>query len=78
MICGVDEIVMTKVDILDGFKEVKFFIDGKYHTFNGWTNSTGETLDDNLKIFLDSIGDKLNIPVTMISIGTGRTDIKHL
>ena len=77
MICGVDEIVLTKSDVLSGFETVKYFYDKKYHSVDGWSELT-ENLDENLLNYIDKIQNILNIPVTIVSFGVNRNDVVKL
>lgn len=77
MICGVDEIVLTKSDVLSGFETVKYFYDKKYHSVDGWSELS-ESLDENLLNYIDKIQNILNIPVTIVSFGVNRDDVIKL
>jgi len=74
MICGVDQIIMTKSDILSGLDEVKFY-NGEYKSFKGWNKLSRRGLDENFVNYVDSIQTELQTPVTIISIGANRDDI---
>jgi adenylosuccinate synthase len=74
MICGVDQIIMTKSDILSGLDEVKFY-NGEYKSFKGWNTLSRRGLDENFVNYVDSIQTELQTPVTIISIGANRDDI---
>ena len=71
VICGVDEFVMTKSDVLSGFEEVRVFVNGEYNLMSGW-----ETTDsDEFWKFADFIEKSTGIKVSIISCGVGRNDL---
>lgn len=74
MICGVDQIIMTKSDVLSGLEEVKFF-NGEYHSFKGWNKLSRKTIDNNFTSYVESIQNELRTPISIISFGTNRDDI---
>ena len=71
MLCGVDEFVLTKSDILTGFDEVKIYFDGKLETLKGWSKIDS----DEFNTFLDKIELYTKTPIQIVSCGTGRNDI---
>ena len=71
MICGVDKLVLTKSDVLYGFDEVKIFSNGEYKTFKGWNGINSSEFEQ----FISFIESETNIPVGLVSCGTGRNDI---
>lgn len=77
MICGVDKLIMTKVDVLSGLEEVKLF-DGEYKSFKGWNNIGRKGIDDNFNVYVESIQNELKIPISIISFGANREDIMIL
>lgn len=77
MICGVDELVITKGDVLSGFETVKYFYDNQYHSLDGWSELS-ESLDENFLNYIDKIQNILNIPVTIVSYGVNRNDVVKL
>lgn len=74
MICGVDQIIMTKSDILSGLKEVKFY-NGVYKSFKGWGNLSRDIIDNNFINYVESIQNELKTPVSIVSFGANRDDI---
>ena len=74
MICGVDQIIMTKSDILSGLDEVKYY-NGDYKSFKGWGKLLRTGLDSNFIEYVDSVQNELQIPVTILSLGANRNDI---
>lgn len=74
MICGVDQIIMTKADVLSGLEEVKFY-NGEYKSFKGWNKISRRGLDSNFIDYVESVQNELKTPVTIISLGTNREDI---
>lgn len=74
MICGVDQIIMTKADVLSGLDEVKFY-NSEYKTFKGWGKLSRKGLDSNFIEYVESIQNELKIPITIISLGANRDDI---
>ena len=71
MICGVDKFVLTKSDVLDGFSEVSIFSNGEYKTVKGWNGINSNEFEN----FISLIESETNIPVGLVSCGTGRNDI---
>lgn len=75
---GFTEIVLTKVDVLDGFSKVKVMYKGELQTLEGWDGSgdakTWKDLPENLILFIDYIQEKTGVSVTMISNGPDRKD----
>jgi adenylosuccinate synthase len=71
MICGVDKFVLTKSDVLDNFNEVKIFSNSQYQNLKGWSGTETNEFDN----FISFIESETNIPVGLVSCGTGRNDI---
>ena len=71
MICGVDKFVLTKSDVLDNFNEVKIFSNSQYQNLKGWSGTDTNEFDN----FISFIESETNIPVGLVSCGTGRNDI---
>jgi len=71
MICGVDEFVMTKSDVLSEFEEVKVYLDGEYRSFIGWNSPDSKEFLEFIKFIEDSTGIKVGI----VSCGVGRNDL---
>ena len=71
MICGVDKFVLTKSDVLDNFREVKIFSNSQYQNLKGWAGTETSEFDN----FISFIESETNIPVGLVSFGTGRNDI---
>ncbi len=74
MICGVDQIIMTKADVLSGLDEVKFY-NSEYKTFKGWGKLSRKGLDNNFIEYVESVQNELKTPITIISLGANRDDI---
>jgi adenylosuccinate synthase len=74
MICGVDQIIMTKADVLSGLEEVKFY-NSEYKTFKGWGKLSRKGLDNNFIEYVESVQNELKTPITIISLGANRDDI---
>ena len=74
MICGVDQIIMTKSDVLSDLDEVKFY-NGEYKTFKGWGKLNRKGIDNNFTNYVESIQNELRTPISIISFGTNRDDI---
>ena len=74
---GFTHIALTKVDVLDGFREVKIGLRGGFEVFEGWDNSAGvqdySKLHANLKSYIDYINENV-APVSIISTGADRED----
>ena len=71
MICGVDKFVLTKSDVLDNFSEVKIFSNSQHQNLKGWSGTDTNEFDK----FISFIESETNIPVGLVSCGTGRNDI---
>lgn len=75
---GFTSIVLTKVDVLDGFSKVKVMYKGELQTLDGWDGSAKAKswveLPENLMKFIDYIQEKTGVSVTMISNGPDRKD----
>lgn len=74
---GFTSLAITKVDVLDGFSEVKVGLDEGFEVFDGWDNSAGvqdyAKLHDNLKEYIHYINENV-APVSIISTGADRED----
>ncbi len=83
-VSGMDGIVLTKLDVLSGFDEVKVGVaygaDGavEYRSFTGWGELEGlasrEALPSTLVEYIEFIEDYLEIPVVMFSTSPRRED----
>lgn len=75
---GVDELVVMKVDVLNGFREVKYVLDGDLQTSMGWesvfTNSD-HTMNHNLRSYLETLNLVTGVRVKGISYGTDPKEI---
>jgi adenylosuccinate synthase len=74
---GVTDLIMTKVDVLDGLSEVTYFKKGNLHKMAGWT------LDENkipyeLMSYIKMIEEYVEVPITMISLGPERNSLHTL
>jgi len=83
---GVDEIVVTKVDVLDAFDVIPVGVmklpeDGvSYYDMKGWSTSTKglrdfNQLPENTKKYIDMISSGVNAPVKYISTSPEREDM---
>ncbi len=74
---GFTSLAITKVDVLDGFSEVKIGLRGGFEVFEGWDNSAGvqdySFLHANLKEYIHYINENV-APVSIISTGADRED----
>jgi adenylosuccinate synthase len=74
---GFTSLAITKVDVLDGFSEVRIGLEGGMKVFEGWDNSAGvqdySFLHANLKEYIDYINENV-VPVSIISTGADRED----
>lgn len=74
---GFTSLAVTKVDILDGFSDVKIGLKKGFEVFEGWDNSAGvqdySFLHANLKAYIDYINKNV-APVSIISTGADRED----
>jgi adenylosuccinate synthase len=71
MINGIDSIVMTKVDVLNGIEKIQVLNNGKLIEFNGWNSNK----DSNLDSYIEYIESEIKIPIEGISFGSGRNDL---
>lgn len=75
LINGVTDLIMTKIDVLNDFEEIKlcnkYDKNGipDYLTFNGWNNNI-----NNRMMYIKFIESELKINISKVSIGTGRND----
>ncbi len=82
IINGFTGICLTKIDVLDQFKEIKACVDYKnnkpvYENFEGWMTDISKIKDydelpEKVKIYINAIQDYLGIPIDIISNGPGR------
>ena len=73
MVSGVDNLVLTKSDVLNGFDDVKIFYLGEYHSLPGWSS----TESDEFEMFVQTIESFTKLPISIISFGQGRNDIRQ-
>ena len=81
---GFTGICLTKIDVLDTFKEIKVCVDYNnkkpiYETYQGWEQSIAgvnkyEDLPENTKKYIKGIEDFLGVPIDIISNGPGREE----
>ena len=74
IINGVDEIFMTKVDVLTNMKEIKVLSGSDLKTFESWPNID----DDKVSKYITYIEDTLKVKITAISYGPNKNDLKFL
>ena len=82
IINGFTGICLTKIDVLDKFKEIKACVDYKnnkpvYENFEGWMTDISQIknydeLPEKVKIYINTIQDFLGVPIDIISNGPGR------
>ncbi len=82
IINGFTGICLTKIDVLDEFKEIKVCVEYKnnnpiYKSFDGWMEDISrikkyEDLPANTKIYIKEIEKYLGVPIDIISNGPGR------
>ena len=82
IINGFTGICLTKIDVLDKFKEIKVCVEYKnnnpiYKSFDGWMEDISrikkyEDLPANTKIYIKEIEKYLGVPIDIISNGPGR------
>lgn len=70
---GITELALTHADTLADFEPVKVFVDGKYVDFDGWKSHE----DGNFTAYLEYIEKITRRPVTMVSYGPERFDIRR-
>ncbi|GHS88178.1 adenylosuccinate synthetase [Campylobacterota bacterium] len=80
---GVDEIALMKLDVFDGFDEVKICVDYEnsapvYQTFAGWDKSAAvrewDKLPQNARDYIEAIESLIGAKITLISTGADRAD----
>lgn len=69
-ICGIDSLVMTKVDVLNGFDKVYALSDNNMIEFKGWSGR-----DSDLENFIKGIEEIVKIPVSIYSFGVNKDDV---
>ena len=79
---SINEIVLTKFDVLDNLAEIKVAVKYnakaiEYKSFKGWQQDTSEIKDfaempENAKIYISFIEEYLNTKVSMVSVGPSR------
>ena len=82
IINGFTGICLTKIDVLDQFKEIKACVDYKnnkpvYENFEGWMTDISQIknydeLPEKVKTYINAIQDYLGVPIDIISNGPGR------
>ena len=82
IINGFTGICLTKIDVLDQFKEIKACVDYKYNkpvyeNFEGWMTDISQIknydeLPEKAKTYINAIQDYLGVPIDIISNGPGR------
>jgi adenylosuccinate synthase len=72
MVTGTEHIILTKVDVLEGFEEVKVMNNGKLISFTGWDSSKNNV---ELEYFISQLNVMLGVDVSMVSYGPGRDDV---
>ena len=73
-ICGVDELIMTKVDVLNGFERVSILINGELLDLPGWDSSVSIHLSE----FISKVSEYVKSPITYISNGVNKNDMKKV
>ena len=74
LINGVDSLIMTKVDVLDGMEKIKVLNNGKLIDIEGWNLEDRE----NLNVYVKYIESEVGIPIEGISSGSARKDLSML
>jgi adenylosuccinate synthase len=76
---GINSLAITKLDVFDGFKQIKVLYNNTYLTYGGWDRSRGITeitkLPYNARLFVESIERLTNSWVSLIGTGSGREEI---
>lgn len=74
---GFTQIALTKVDVLDGFEQVKVWSQDQMHLLDGWVGSaeakSWEELPENLIKFISFIEERSGVPVGIVSNGSSRS-----
>ena len=84
IINGFTGICLTKLDVLDTFKEIQVCVDYKnnkpiYKKYKGWEQSIKdvkefEDLPENAKLYIHDIEEFLDVPIDIVSNGPGREE----
>ncbi len=77
---GVSALAIPKLDILSGLEEVNIFVDGVYVSFPGWSENISEVrefseLPKNAQTYLGFISQKLDIPISYVSVSPERDSV---
>ena len=75
---GMTWFALTKLDVLDSFREIKVLVNNKYKTFDGWeadltSCSRWEELPDNAKEYVQFLEKNL-CPMAIVSVGPSREE----
>jgi len=71
MINGIDSIIMTKVDVLDGIGKIQIMNNKSLIEMDGWSSNEDHTLRKYVKYIESEVG----VPIGGISFGSGRNDL---
>jgi len=72
MVTGTERLIITKVDALEGFEEVKALNESEYVSFKGWETSQN---NDEVSLFIKGLSDMLETEIYAVSYGPGRDEI---
>lgn len=80
IINGIDEINLTKLDVLTGLKDIYVYKNGKYEVFNGWDDDIAgvkefEDLPENARLYVEGIEKMFGAKITSIGVGPDREDL---
>ena len=81
---SIDGICLTKLDVLDTFKEIKILCaENSYESFEGWEQSTlgiddFSDLPEKAKDYIKFIENYLHVPIDIISTGPSREQNIHI
>lgn len=78
---GVTDLVITKLDVLQGFDEVMLYFEGSYKTFKGWNSveyKNNTFVDEKLEKFINFIEIVTNTKVSYISVSPNREGLIKL
>jgi adenylosuccinate synthase len=70
-ICGVDSLIVTKIDVLNGFEKIGLLYNGELIYLPGWNNKESSELG----FFLSELERMLNIKIEFYSNGVNKNDI---
>ncbi len=80
IINGIDEINLTKLDVLTDLQEIKVFYNGEYRVFSGWDDELGgvrefKDLPKQAQTYIKEVERMFGARITYVGIGQDREDL---